>query len=138
MPLSPAYGVYVSQLIQYARACFAYEDFSKRSRLLTNKLMLQGYRESHLESSFRKFYGRYYDLVCNCRLSLAHVLNNLFHTICWTVVPMLALATGDPVCLVSTGGARAGVTGRQRMLAPPRHLILPSHLSVRVALHSIL
>jgi hypothetical protein len=30
-------------------------------------------------------------------------------------------------------------TGQQRMLAPPRHLILPSHMSeVRVALHSIL
>jgi hypothetical protein len=39
-PLSPAYGVYVSQLIRYARACFAYEDFSKQGRLLTNKLML--------------------------------------------------------------------------------------------------
>jgi hypothetical protein len=35
IPLSPAYGVYVSQLIRYARACFAYEDFSKRGRLLT-------------------------------------------------------------------------------------------------------
>jgi hypothetical protein len=58
-PLSPAYGVYVSQLIRYARACFAYEDFSKRGRLLTNKLMLQGYNESRLKSSFRKFYGRY-------------------------------------------------------------------------------
>ena len=33
----------LSQLIRYARACFAYEDFSKRGRLLTNKLMLQGY-----------------------------------------------------------------------------------------------
>jgi hypothetical protein len=36
-------------------------------------------------------------------------------------------------------GHTAGVTGRQRMLTPPRHLILPSHLSeVRVTLHSIL
>ena len=41
--LSPAYGVYVSQMILYARACFAYEEFSKRGRLLTNKLMLQVY-----------------------------------------------------------------------------------------------
>jgi hypothetical protein len=29
IPHSPAYGVYISHLIQYARACFAYEDFSK-------------------------------------------------------------------------------------------------------------
>jgi hypothetical protein len=35
IPLSPAYCVYISQLIQYARACFAYEDFSKRGRLIT-------------------------------------------------------------------------------------------------------
>jgi hypothetical protein len=41
IPLSPAYGVHVSQLIRYARACFTYEDFSKRGRLLTNKLMVQ-------------------------------------------------------------------------------------------------
>ena len=82
IPLSPTYGVYISQLIRYARACFAYEDFSKRGRLLTNKLMLQGYNESRLKSSFRKFYGRYNDLVCDYNLSLAHMLNDLFHTIC--------------------------------------------------------
>ena len=35
VPLSPAYGVYVSQLIQYARACYAYDDFLKRGQLLT-------------------------------------------------------------------------------------------------------
>jgi hypothetical protein len=37
IPLSPAYRVYtcISQLIRYARACFAYEDFSKRGKLLT-------------------------------------------------------------------------------------------------------
>jgi hypothetical protein len=36
-------------------------------------------------------------------------------------------------------GLTAGVTGQQGMLTPPRHLILPSHLSkVRVALYSIL
>jgi hypothetical protein len=41
IPLSPAYGVYISQLIRYARACFAYEDFSNRGK----QLMLQGYNE---------------------------------------------------------------------------------------------
>jgi hypothetical protein len=34
IPFSPAYGVYISQLIRYAGACFAYEDFSKRGKLL--------------------------------------------------------------------------------------------------------
>jgi ABC-type maltose transport system permease subunit len=45
-------------------------------------LVLQGYNESRLKSPFRKFYGRYNDLVCNYKLSLAHMLNDLFHTIC--------------------------------------------------------
>ena len=69
--------------IRYARSCFAYYDFSKGGKLLTNKLMLQGYKnESRLKSSFRKFCGRYSDLVCDYKLSLAHMLNDLFHTIC--------------------------------------------------------
>jgi hypothetical protein len=53
-------------------------------KLLTKKLMLQGYNESRLKSSFRKFYGRYNGLVCDYKLSLAHMLNDLlechFHT----------------------------------------------------------
>ena len=82
IPLSPAYGVYISQLIRYTRACFTYGSFSRRGQLLTNKLMLQGYNESPLKSSFRKFYGRYNDFVCGYKLSLAQMLNYLFHTIC--------------------------------------------------------
>jgi hypothetical protein len=58
------------------------QDFSKRGRLLTNKLMLQGYNESRLKSSFRKFYGRYNGLVCDYKLSLAYMPDDLFHTIC--------------------------------------------------------
>jgi hypothetical protein len=81
IPLSPAYDVYMSHLIRYARACFAHEDFSKRGKLLTNKLMLQGYNESRLKSSFLKFCSRYNDLVCDYKLSQSHMLNDLFHTI---------------------------------------------------------
>jgi hypothetical protein len=36
IPLAPAYGMYISQLIRYTKACFAYEVFSKRGKLLTN------------------------------------------------------------------------------------------------------
>jgi hypothetical protein len=61
--------------------------------------MLQGYNESRLKSSFRKFYGRYNDLVCDHKLSLAYMLNELFYTLCETVVSTLALTTGNPVCL---------------------------------------
>jgi hypothetical protein len=74
IPISPAYGLYISQLIRYARACFTYEDFSNRDKLHTKKLMLQGYNESCLESSFRKFHGRYNSLVCDYKFSKAHIL----------------------------------------------------------------
>ena len=43
IPSSPAYGVYVSQLIRYARACSAYDQFLNRAKLLTDKLLLQGF-----------------------------------------------------------------------------------------------
>ena len=33
IPSSPAYGVYMSQLIRYARACCFYDDFNERHRL---------------------------------------------------------------------------------------------------------
>jgi hypothetical protein len=34
------------------------------------------------------------------------MLNNLFHALCYTVVCILALTTGNPVYLISTKGAR--------------------------------
>jgi hypothetical protein len=58
IPLSSAHGVYIFQL------------------------MLQGYNESCLKLSFRKFYGQYNDFLWEYRLSLAHMLNDLFHALC--------------------------------------------------------
>jgi hypothetical protein len=78
--LSPAYGVYISQLIRYARACSTYDQVLNRSRLLTDKLMLQGFLQSRLLSAFRKFYGRYNDLIYNYKFSLSHMLSDIFHT----------------------------------------------------------
>jgi hypothetical protein len=80
IPLLPAYGVYIFYLILYARASLVYEDFSKRGKLLTKKLMFQGYDEARLKHSFRQFYDRYNDFVCNYNLLLAYMLNDLFHT----------------------------------------------------------
>ena len=58
IPSSPAYGVFISQLIRYARACFSYECFILRARRLSSKLLKQGYLVERLKSSFSKFYGR--------------------------------------------------------------------------------
>ena len=42
IPASPAYGVYISQLICYARASSNYSDFLKRHLHLRNRLLDQG------------------------------------------------------------------------------------------------
>ena len=79
IPASPAYGVYISQLIRYARACSAYDQFLVRGSLLTKKLMSQGFQMSRLQAAFRKFYGRYNDLIYPYNLSLGHMLSDMFH-----------------------------------------------------------
>ena len=56
IPAAPAYGVYISQLIRYSRACGSYQDFLDRGLLLTRKLLNQGFLNSNkkLKSSLRK------------------------------------------------------------------------------------
>ena len=63
VPSGPSYGVYISQLIRYARCCSHYEDFRYRHKCLVDRLLSQGYRALSLEKSFKKFYGRYQDLI---------------------------------------------------------------------------
>ena len=39
IPASPAYGVYISQLLHYSRACAEYIDFLDRAQMLGQKLL---------------------------------------------------------------------------------------------------
>ena len=77
IPSSPAYGVFISQLIRYARACSSYECFILRARRLSSKLLKQGYLVERLKSSFRKFYGRYGDLMEQYGVILSRMLNDI-------------------------------------------------------------
>ena len=63
IPASPAYGVYISQLIRYARASSNYSDFLKRHLYLRNRLLDQGNSKIRLIRSLKKFIFRYQDLV---------------------------------------------------------------------------
>ena len=58
-PRSTSYGVYISQLIRFARASSYVADFNTRNKLLTQKLLKQGYRYHKLRKTFSKFYRRY-------------------------------------------------------------------------------
>ena len=53
IPSSPAYGVFILQLIRYARASSSYENFILRAVRLSNKLLGQGYVKERLRSSLR-------------------------------------------------------------------------------------
>ena len=77
IPSSPAYGVFISQLIRYARACSSYECFILRAARLSSELLRQGYVMERLESSLRKFYGRYGDLIKHYEVSLSQMLHDI-------------------------------------------------------------
>ena len=49
-PHSPSYGVYISQLIRFARVCSNVDGFNN---ILTSKLLKQGYRNHKLHSFFQ-------------------------------------------------------------------------------------
>ena len=55
---SPAQGVFISHIIQFARTCSSYECFILGAVRLSNKLLGQVYVKKRLKSSLRKFYGR--------------------------------------------------------------------------------
>ena len=63
VPLAPSYGVYISQLVRYARVCSDVSDFNDRNLCLTEKLLHQGFRYHKLIKTFSKFYYRYIDLL---------------------------------------------------------------------------
>ena len=78
IPASPAYGVYISQLIRYARASSNYSDFLKRHLYLRNRLLDQGYTKIRLIRSLKKFIFRYQDLVSIYSVSAEKIINDGF------------------------------------------------------------
>ena len=78
IPSGPSYGVYISQLIRYARCCSHYDDFRYRHKCLVDRLLSQGYKALRLEKSFKKFYGRYQDLIEKYRRSVNAMVSDLF------------------------------------------------------------
>jgi hypothetical protein len=78
IPDSPAYGVYISQLIRYARANSNYSDFLKRHLHLRNRLLNQGYEHIRLIRSLKKFIFRYQVLAEIYSVSAETIINYAF------------------------------------------------------------
>ena len=75
VPRSTSYGVYISQLIRFARVSSHVADFNARNKSLTAKLLQQGYRYHKLPKTFSKFYRRHYELVSKFNVGLKTLLH---------------------------------------------------------------
>ena len=75
IPRSTSYGVYISQLIRFARVSSHVVDFNARNKSLTAKLLQQGYRYHKLRKTFSKFYRRHYELVSKFNVELKTLLH---------------------------------------------------------------
>ena len=70
VPRSPSYGVYISQLICFARACSNVDDFNNRNLFLTTKILKQGYIYHKIRKAFSKFYHRHSELIVKYNIGL--------------------------------------------------------------------
>jgi hypothetical protein len=78
IPASPAYEVYISQLIRYAKASSNYSDFLKRHLYLRNRLLDQGYKKIRLIRSLKKFIFQYQGIVDIYSVSAETMVNDGF------------------------------------------------------------
>ena len=74
VPRSTSYGVYISQLIRFARVSSQVGDFNTRNKVLTAKLLRQGYRYHKIRKAFSKFYRRHFDIVSKYNVRLKRLL----------------------------------------------------------------
>ena len=62
VPRLTSYGVYISQLIRFARVSSYVDVLNILNKVLTAKLLKQGYRYHKLHKMFSKFYRRHFDI----------------------------------------------------------------------------
>ena len=74
VPRRPSYGVYIFQLIRFARASLHVTDFNNRNIFLTAKLLKQGYRYHKLRKAFAKFDRRHFELIEKYHVSLKKLM----------------------------------------------------------------
>jgi hypothetical protein len=92
------FGVYISKIIRYSRACGSRNVFLGRELLLTMKLINKGFLVDKLKSLLRKFQGRHqgflvvkvksslrkvngrhHDLVSRYGISVSQMTTDMFH-----------------------------------------------------------
>ena len=63
VPWLPSYGIYILQLVRFARCCTSVLDFHSKNLQISSKLLTQGYRYHKLWKTFGKFFRSYSELL---------------------------------------------------------------------------
>ena len=66
VPILPSYGIYISQLLRFARCCTSVIDFHSKNLQISSTLLTQGYRYHKLRKTFGKFFRSYSELQSKC------------------------------------------------------------------------
>ena len=74
VPRSTSYGVYIFQLIRFARVSCHVDDFNTPNKVLTAKLLRQGYKYHIPRKTLSTFYRRHFDLVSKYNVGLKPLL----------------------------------------------------------------
>ena len=74
VPRSTSFGVYISQLIRFARVSIHFDVFNTRNKVLTAKFLRQGYRYHKLRKAFSKFNHRHSDIVSKYNVGMITLL----------------------------------------------------------------
>ena len=79
IPTKQSYGVFVSQLIRYARCCQHLQDFSARTKTLVKRLVNQGLKKHVLKRVFEKFASDHYELLFKYAVPTSYMFCNICH-----------------------------------------------------------
>ena len=80
VPRSTSYGVYISQLIRFARVSSHVDDINTRNKVLTATLLSEGYRYHKIRKAFSNFYRRHFDIVSRYNVGLKTLVLHPFRT----------------------------------------------------------
>ena len=80
-----AYGIYISQLIRFARYCTSVFDFHFKNLQITSKLLTHGYRYHTVRTDFGKFFRSYSEVLFQYRFKNMYLKESLT----WLSQPIL-------------------------------------------------
>ena len=99
-------GVVFSQLVRYLRICCNYQHFAYRSKLLTTRLLRQGYVYQKLCRTYKTFVHRYPKTLQKYRRCLKNIITECIASPTVVSSPRHPIFRARPAALTKPQGAR--------------------------------